>query len=475
MRIGSLFSGAGGLDLAALDLFPGSSMAWHSEIEPAACKVLAHHWPEVLNLGDVSRIDWSTVEPVDVLTGGFPCQDLSLAGQRRGMAEGTRSGLWSHMFEAVRMLRPKFVLIENVRGLLSAQARRGDVGAVCEVESGSGSVGAGGDGSLRALGAVLGDLSSIGFDACWVLVRASDVGACHQRARVFVLAYPADSAGECDAYESIGRAGEGEPVGTLVGAGDGVDARGATEGVRRLGGVASVVAGGVAKLLPTPQVADVTGGHRTRSGARSNELLLPGVAEAYTAGALLPTPRASDGTNGGPNQRGSKGDLMLPSAVVQLLPTPTASEGERGDCPAERARRTPGLISIDHYLPRSNDSNDSWRWGRFAPAIHRQERLSRPAPPPTVPTEAWRRMVKRRQQSGYPKPVGMRGSLAVRVQLNPAFAEWLMFWPAGWVTASAIGLKRAEQLKCIGNGVVPVQAVAAFRFLLSAASKAVAA
>ncbi|WP_109527174.1 MULTISPECIES: DNA cytosine methyltransferase [Nocardia] len=384
MRIGSLFSGAGGLDLAALELFPGSTMAWHSEIEPAACKVLAHHWPEVPNLGDVSRIDWATVEPVDVLTGGFPCQDLSLAGQRRGMAEGTRSGLWSHMFEAIRVLRPRFVLIENVRGLLSAQARRGDVGAVREVESGSGSVGAGGDRSLRALGAVLGDLSGIGFDACWVLVRASDVGACHQRARVFVLAYAADS-------DRAGLEGAESAAGSDVPTGGG-----------------GAVGGGVAKLLPTPQVADVTGGHRTRSGARSGELLLPGLVEAVAAGSLLSTPQARD------------------------------------------FKGVPGATFNTANLCRDVAELDG-SWGDYAPAIRRQELLSRPAP---SPTEA--------NKNGNQR-------------LSPAFGEWMMFWPAGWVTNPAIGLKRAEQLKCVGNGVVPTQAVAAFRYLLGVAAGSIAA
>ncbi|MFD3426117.1 DNA cytosine methyltransferase [Nocardia fluminea] len=211
MRIGSLFSGAGGLDLAALELFPGSSMAWHAEIDPAASRVLAHHWPDVPNLGDLTRVglpfsneawaamnaraeqnedyelprpDWSTVEPIDVLTGGFPCQDVSAAGVRRGLAQGTRSGLWSYMAEAIDVLRPRYVLIENVKGLLSASAIRG-------VESDHTDVGHGGGGPvLRAFGAVLGDLADLGFDAEWTCVRASDVGACHQRERVFILACP---------------------------------------------------------------------------------------------------------------------------------------------------------------------------------------------------------------------------------------------------------------------------------------------
>lgn len=121
MRYGGLFEGYGGLTQAVLSVL-GGTLAWYSEIEPAACRVLAHHHPGVLNLGDITAVDWDTVEPVDVLGGGFPCQDVSAAGRRAGLRPGTRSGLWSHMAHAIAVLRPRLVVIENVRGLLSAPA-----------------------------------------------------------------------------------------------------------------------------------------------------------------------------------------------------------------------------------------------------------------------------------------------------------------------------------------------------------------
>jgi DNA (cytosine-5)-methyltransferase 1 len=121
MKTGSLFSGYSGLDLA-VDAFFGSETVWVSDIDPGACKILAHHWPDLPNLGDITRIDWQQVEPVDILTGGFPCQDLSHAGKRAGLKPGTRSGLWSHMAYAIQQLRPRYVIAENVRGLLSASA-----------------------------------------------------------------------------------------------------------------------------------------------------------------------------------------------------------------------------------------------------------------------------------------------------------------------------------------------------------------
>lgn len=155
---------------------------WQCEFEEAPSKVLEHRFPGVPNFGDVTKIDWASVEPVDILTGGFPCQDVSLAGKRRGMRDGTRSGLWSEMLKAIEVLQPQKVVIENVRGLLSAGADSG-------MEQCSWCVGdESGQHALRALGAVLGDLADQGYDAEWESVRASDVGAPHGRFRVFILA-----------------------------------------------------------------------------------------------------------------------------------------------------------------------------------------------------------------------------------------------------------------------------------------------
>jgi DNA-cytosine methyltransferase len=183
MKIGSLFSGYGGLDLAVAKV-TGAKVAWHCEWDDAPSKVLEKHFPGVPNYRDVTHVDWHSVEPVDILTGGFPCQDLSLAGKRAGMAEGTRSGLWSEFYKAIDTLRPNLVVIENVRGLLSAKADSG-------MEYGAEIMGQLGDRpALRALGAVLGDLADIGYDAKWAGIRASDANAPHQRFRVFITAFP---------------------------------------------------------------------------------------------------------------------------------------------------------------------------------------------------------------------------------------------------------------------------------------------
>lgn len=183
MKIGSLFSGYGGLDLA-VEKVTGAVPAWFCEWEDAPSKVLEARYPGVPNYRDVSKVDWASVEPVDILTGGFPCQDLSLAGKRAGLKEGTRSGLWSEYLLAIEVLKPRLVVIENVRGLLSASAHS-DL-EQCSWCMGNGS----GEPSLRALGAVLGDLASVGYDAKWTGIRAADAGAPHNRFRVFIIAYP---------------------------------------------------------------------------------------------------------------------------------------------------------------------------------------------------------------------------------------------------------------------------------------------
>jgi len=123
LRVGSLFSGYGGLDLAVEEAFDARAI-WFSENNEPVARVFAHHWPDAPNLGDITAIDWSQVEPVDVLCGGFPCQDVSTVGKRAGLAPGTRSGLWAHMATAIDKMQPEWVVIENVRVLLSAPAIR---------------------------------------------------------------------------------------------------------------------------------------------------------------------------------------------------------------------------------------------------------------------------------------------------------------------------------------------------------------
>ena len=190
MKIGSLFSGYEGLGLGVKAVIPESEHAWFVEFDDAPSQILAKHFPGIPNYGDITKVDFTKVEPVDILTGGFPCQDLSLAGKRAGLKEGTRSGLWSEFARAIEELKPRLVVIENVRGLLSATADNG-------MEYSDEVVGyLAGRSPLTAIAAVLGDLADLGYDAKWTGVRAADAGAPHNRFRVFIIAYPQNPSSE---------------------------------------------------------------------------------------------------------------------------------------------------------------------------------------------------------------------------------------------------------------------------------------
>jgi DNA (cytosine-5)-methyltransferase 1 len=161
--MGSLCTGYGGLDMGVLAALGGGRIAWVADPDPHVTVVLETRLPGVPNLGDIRRVDWSSVEPVDVITAGFPCQDISSAGKRAGIQQGNRSGLWHDVTRAVRRLRPTLVVVENVAAL---RWKNG------------------------GLGVVLGDLAAAGYDCAWTSLRAGDVGAAHRRERVFLLAWP---------------------------------------------------------------------------------------------------------------------------------------------------------------------------------------------------------------------------------------------------------------------------------------------
>lgn len=186
MRIGALFYGTGALDMAVQRVW-GGELGWLAENDRNVARIATWNNTDVRNLGDVTRVDWAKVEPVDIITGGSPCQDLSHAGRRGGMRQGMRSNLWVQMREAIATIRPRLVVWENVRGAITA-------GADSALEFCPRCVGDRRGVHLRALGRVLGDLADLGYDARWHGLSASEVGAPHGRYRVFLLAYPRDSA-----------------------------------------------------------------------------------------------------------------------------------------------------------------------------------------------------------------------------------------------------------------------------------------
>ena len=175
LRIGSLCTGYGGLDLAVTAVLD-AELAWCAETDRHAAAVLAARWPAVPNLGDITAIDWAAVPAVDLITAGWPCQDLSYAGSGAGMTEGTRSGLWLTIASGLRQLRPSYVFLENVAALRT-----------------------------RGLAKVLGDLAALGYDTQWVCLRAADAGAPHRRDRLLILGVRPGEAARLAAAADPGR------------------------------------------------------------------------------------------------------------------------------------------------------------------------------------------------------------------------------------------------------------------------------
>jgi DNA (cytosine-5)-methyltransferase 1 len=168
LRTGSLCTGYAGLDMAVHAVL-GGELTWVADTDPGAAAILEHRFPGVPNLGDITQVDWESVEPVDVWTAGFPCQPVSAAGRRRGVTD--ERWLFDDICTAVgRMVpRPRLLVFENVPGLLSAN---------------------GGDAMARVVQGV----AALGYEFTYRLVRASDAGAPHRRERWFCLAWPAEDA-----------------------------------------------------------------------------------------------------------------------------------------------------------------------------------------------------------------------------------------------------------------------------------------
>lgn len=364
-RLGSLFTGYGGLDMAARAVLGGGTAVWHCDIKPAARVLLAHRHPEVANLGDMTAVDWAQVEPVDVLTFGWPCQPHSSAGKRLGEADPR--ALWPHVARAVGALRPRILFGENVARVAS-------------------------NGELRRVVRALADLGYVG---AWRCVTAAEIGAPHKRARLALVAVRADAAADPG---GCGLPGHPErDRGPLGGPG-----------------------------------APSLGLDAVRCGARGPD-------------RLLKTPTANLGSNGGsqhPDKRKAGGHgPTLADEVEWLLPTPSASSYGTNQGGAA-GRVGPVRESLD-TMARRDRLRD---WGRYTAAVQRWESvLGHSAPAPTMES---------------PK----RGGKPI---LAPAFVEWMMGLPTGWVT-EVPGLSRAQQLSMLGDGVVPQQLAHGYRLALAA-------
>jgi DNA (cytosine-5)-methyltransferase 1 len=312
LKIGSLCTGYGGLDLAVEAYFNAETI-WCAEIDKYASQVIEQRF-EIPNYGNIKEIDWASLEPIDILTAGYPCQPFSHAGYRKGTDDDRH--IFPYILEAISTLRPRYAVMENVRGHLSLGLKE-----------------------------VLEGLASIGYDARWEIVRASQAGAPHQRARVFIIAYP-------------------------KGRGSGFQ-----------------------------QFRD----EQTQPKLRNNSEVI--------------TNTHSDACEESRRAGGS-----IPSQTSQII--------NRSDRPINGSSDKDASYSNDQHLTHNGQVQGLGRRFTSRCQMHMQE------PPDALDQDD---------------------------KLNAYFVEYMMGLPKGWVTET--GLSRAQQLKMLGNGVVPQQAELALELL----------
>jgi len=329
MRIGSLCTGYGGLDMA-VEAYFNAETVWTCEFDKHASKVIETRINKP-NHGNLKTTDWSQVEPIDILTAGYPCQPFSHAGLRKG-ADDERH-LWPYIKEIIRQLRPQYVVLENVRGHFGLGFRE-----------------------------VLGDLTSIGYDAKWRLIRASDVGAPHRRERLFIVAYP-----------------------------------NSTRWTR-------------------PNACNIQAHESWDSGSNTYEHTHTDSERCYL------------GQNYGNEVEYQGQSQLITSRLVKTVTTHTDSHTR------SQSRRTSREVRTESIGLRGGQ-NQGQAGGKY-------------------------RFSREMDKEEVPSPLDQG-------KLNVKFVEYMMGLPSGWVTD--VGLSRAQQLKILGNGVVPQQAYRALELLLGKA------
>lgn len=399
MRAGSLFTGVLGLDQAAAEVFD-CELAWACDNDPAAAKVIEYR-AGVPNLGDITQVDWTQIEPVGLLTAGWPCQPWSTAGRRKGTED--ERALWPEVARAIRALRPGIVVLENVPAIVAA----GELARACA------------------------DLAACGYRFCWVVLGADEVGACHRRNRCFILAV-ADATGV--GHERGRRARDGWPGSAdrsdvaADATGDGWH-EGRTEPTGLVGrpDAAQCRREAAADAAGARRPAHFAGAPLSGSGA------FAGGAGQVEPGGLHRA--AADAGRGG--QRPDEPDLRAGQPD-------TTGSGDAGSAVAHSdgdGREVVERIKSGMGTRRDTDGRGQVDWGVYAAAIRRWERvIGRPAPVPRV--------------------AGPRGGL----KLHPALPEWMQGFPAGWIT-DVPGVSLNDALKLAGNSVNPYQAVAALRWM----------
>lgn len=300
--VGSFCSGFLGLE-HGLSQVIDADLAWVADNEPGPSALLAFRQPDVPNLGDLKALDWSQVPAVEWMAGGYPCQPFSQAGQRKGVDDPRH--IWPFIAAGIGVLRPRMVLLENVRGHLTL-----------------------------GFGVVLADLAALGYGAAWTVVAASDAGAPHPRMRLFVIAVR-DGLAE-PAGSPVATLGGGEWMAPGAGLFGPVPFAGRIPGHGVMSAGRMYARGLPARGLPARGLLPTPDATRGRKATRTSTLL-PGVA-----GELLPTPRVSGGndtTELPPSTLAGRHGLDLGPAVGQipapprggLLPTPAATAFNDGE------------------------------------------------------------------------------------------------------------------------------------------------
>lgn len=431
MTVGSICTGYAGLEMAVTATLGPVDLRWVSEIDPAANQVLTERHPGVSNVGDITQIP--DLSPVDIVTAGFPCQPISAAGRHKGVDD--ERWIWPQILEAVRRMDPPptLFMLENVPRLLTIN----DGDAMAQVVEG---------------------LASAGFMGRYRLLRASDVGACHGRRRWFCVAAHPDRLRvrpvRGDDLRDASLDGDREPAhvptrpemalpedtppGRLVptpAASDGdrgPDYARARDRRESHGSGGDDLVTAVAKMIPTPAASNAKDWTDTRAGpdtigkARGEG----GAGTLVDLGVLLPTPSASLGDAGHTSRSGDRQDELLLGGILRNLPTPTATDARGGRSIYGTGRET--------GYGRTMSDVAHWEiWGDYTTAINQHIAAAGILPPD--PVDEGRR-------------------------LNPAFVEWMMMIPPGWVTS--IDIPRTAQLRILGNGVVPHQAATAYQLIL---------
>jgi len=348
MKIGSLCTGYGGLDMAVEAFFDAETI-WTCEFDKYASQVIEKRINKP-NHGDLKTTDWTKVEPIDILTAGYPCQPFSHAGSRKG-ADDERH-LWPYIKEIIGILRPRFIVLENVRGHFGLGFRE-----------------------------VLGDLAILRYDATWRLVRASDVGAPHRRERLFILAYPTS-----ERFQNSLRSGE-------------------SNGLEQSNSI---------------KHSNTNGQRRPLVGVGVGEIRNQGQPQ-FIVSELVKEIATNTNSDARPQSRRAGGELR------------TESIGLRG-------RQDKGQAGSESRSSRqtTSDTNDKRNFRNLSGLR--------------------RRFTSRSDMHSLNVPSPLDEG-----KLNAKFVEYMMGLPDGWVTD--IGLSRSQQLKILGNGVVPQQAEYALELL----------